>query len=152
MDANYRIRAARPDDGLALSLIEHSSFTDPWSPAGFREAMKSSGSFGFVAERGETILGYLFGREVTGEGEILNLAVAAPFRRAGIGNRLLQAAMAWLAERGVREVFLEVRESNQAAQRLYLGNGFRIVGMRAGYYRNPPEGALVLRRSLEEPE
>ena len=50
--------------------------------------------------------------------------------------------------RGVEEVFLEVRESNHAAQALYLRHGFRPVGQRPHYYRNPLEDALVLRLAL----
>jgi ribosomal-protein-alanine N-acetyltransferase len=50
----------------------------------------------------------------------------------------------------VEEVFLEVRESNRSAQALYLAYGFRAVGQRAAYYRNPREDALVLRLELEQ--
>jgi ribosomal-protein-alanine N-acetyltransferase len=50
----------------------------------------------------------------------------------------------------VEEVYLEVRESNQSAQALYLSSGFRPVGQRAGYYRNPKEDALVLWLPLKQ--
>lgn len=152
MDESYRIRPARPADSAALSEIERSSFGDPWSPEGFRQALAGPGSFGLVADRGGLPLGYLFGRQMADEGEILNLAVAPRYRRGGVGGALLHAGLAWFLARKVREVFLEVRESNQAAQRLYLTNGFRAVGLRAAYYRNPPEDALVLRREVEASE
>ena len=148
MDASYRIRPARPADSAALSEIERSCFGDPWSAEGFRQVIEGAGSFGLVAERGGVPLGYLFGRQVADEGEILNLAVAPRYRRGGIGSALLEAGLAWFLARKVREVFLEVRESNREAQRLYTANGFRAVGVRASYYRNPPENALVLRRPV----
>jgi ribosomal-protein-alanine N-acetyltransferase len=98
-----------------------------------------------VAEVDQVVVGYLVAREAGGSGEILNLAVDPSFRRGGIGRALLDAGLAALRRRGAEEIFLEVRESNFAAQALYLGAGFRPVGQRAGYYRNPLEDALVLR-------
>jgi ribosomal-protein-alanine N-acetyltransferase len=98
-----------------------------------------------VAEIDKVIVGYLIAREAGGSGEILNLAVDPPQRRGGIARALLQSGLAALRRRGADEVFLEVRESNLAAQALYLSAGFRPVGQRAGYYRNPLEDALVLR-------
>ena len=143
-----RIRPARSADAEPLSEIERRCFSDPWSPAGFREVIATQGGFGLVAERSETIVGYLLGREIVGEGEILNLAVDRPGRRRGVGSTLLRAGLVCFAERGVQQVFLEVRESNEAARRLYLAHGFRAVGHRPDYYRNPVEGALILRLAL----
>jgi [ribosomal protein S18]-alanine N-acetyltransferase len=149
MDAPYRIRSAVPADAQGLVVIERRAFSDPWSEASFREALTSPWSFGLVAEMGRGAAGYLIGREVAGTGEVLNLAVAPEFRRRGIGGALLEAGLAALRRRKVDEVFLEVRESNVSARALYLDYGFRPVGQRAAYYRNPKEDALVLRLELE---
>ncbi|HEX6644659.1 MAG TPA: ribosomal protein S18-alanine N-acetyltransferase [Gemmatimonadales bacterium] len=135
-----------------LAALERRCFGDPWSSASFREALASEHSFGLVAEcRGE-IAGYLIGRAILGTGEILNLAVAPEWRRRRVARLLLEAGLDELAARGAEEVFLEVRESNTAAQSLYLGAGFRAVGQRSGYYRNPREDALVLRSPLRSAE
>ncbi|HET6577066.1 MAG TPA: ribosomal protein S18-alanine N-acetyltransferase [Gemmatimonadales bacterium] len=150
MDAPYRIRSAVPADAAGLVAIERRAFSDPWSEASFREALTSPWSFGIVAETRRVPAGYLIGREVAGTGEVLNLAVAPEFRRRGIGGALLDAGLAALRRRKVDEVFLEVRESNISAQALYVGHGFRPVGQRAAYYRNPREDALVLRLELEQ--
>jgi len=150
MDAPYRIRSAVPADAAGLVAIERRAFSDPWSEASFREALTSPWSFGLVAEARRAPAGYLIGREVAGTGEVLNLAVAPEFRRRGIGGALLDAGLAALRRRKVDEVFLEVRESNISAQALYVGHGFRPVGQRAAYYRNPREDALVLRLELEQ--
>jgi ribosomal-protein-alanine N-acetyltransferase len=128
--------------------IERRCFGDPWSEASFREAVSAPWSFGLVAESESAVIGYMVGREAAGTGEVLNLAVDPPFRRRGVAQALLEAGLAALARRGVDEVFLEVRESNAAAQALYAGAGFRIVGRRSAYYRNPVEDALVLRLEL----
>jgi ribosomal-protein-alanine N-acetyltransferase len=150
MDARYRIRSAVPADAAALVAIERRAFSDPWSEASFREALASSWSFGLVVETGRGLAGYLIARELAGSGEVLNLAVAPEFRRRGIGGALLEAGVAALRRRRVDEVLLEVRESNISAQALYVGHGFRPVGQRAAYYRNPREDALVLRLELKQ--
>ena len=73
------------------------------------------------------------------EVEILNLAVAPQFRRQGIGQALLAAE---IVRGGL--YFLEVRESNKAAQALYQKLGFVEVSRRPGYYTNPDEPAIVM--------
>jgi ribosomal-protein-alanine N-acetyltransferase len=150
MDAPYRIRSALPADAPVLVAIERRAFSDPWSEASFREALASPWTFGLVADTGRGMAGYLIAREVAGTGEVLNLAVAPEFRRRGVGGALLEAGLAALRRRKVDEVFLEVRESNISAQALYVGRGFRPVGQRAAYYRNPKEDALVLRLEMEQ--
>lgn len=150
MDAPYRIRSAVPADAAGLEGIERRSFSDPWTEASFREALTSPWTFGLIADSGRGPAGYLIAREVAGTGEVLNLAVAPEFRRRGIGGALLQAGIATLRRRKADEVFLEVRESNISAQTLYLGYGFRPVGQRAAYYRNPKEDALVLRLQMPQ--
>jgi ribosomal-protein-alanine N-acetyltransferase len=144
-DAPCRIRRGTPADAPALVAIERRAFGDPWSEASFREGLTAAWSFGLVGEVHDEIIGYLIAREAGGSGEILNLAVDPPRRRAGVGRTLLDAGLTVLQRRGAEEIFLEVRESNLAAQALYLAAGFRIVGQRADYYRNPKEDALVLR-------
>lgn len=151
MDAPYRIRSAVLADVEAMAAIERRAFSDPWSEASFREALTSAWTFGIVAQTGRGVAGYLIAREVAGTGEVLNLAVAPEARRRGIGGGLLEAGLVALQRRRVTEVFLEVRESNRSAQALYLGRGFRPVGQRAAYYRNPREDALVLRLAMERP-
>ncbi len=129
-------------------MLERRCFSDPWSVASFREAIEAPWSFGLVADGPATVGGYLIARDAAGSGEILNLAVAPEHRRQGLARRLLEAGLGELSARGVYEVFLEVRQSNVAAQMLYGDAGFRTVGQRAGYYRSPREDALVLRRDL----
>ena len=151
MDAHYRIRPADPADAASLSVLERRCFSDPWSADGFREALTMSVCFGLVAAGGRDIRGYFLARVVDGEAEILNLAVDPDLRRRGIGQALLKAGLDEFLYRGAREAYLEVRESNLAAQTMYLASGFRVAGARQRYYRQPVENALVYRLHLPVP-
>jgi ribosomal-protein-alanine N-acetyltransferase len=99
----------------------------------------------FLAENSSGVAGYIMARISGEEGEILNLAVLPRDRRRGVARGLLAVGLEALVAEGVREAYLEVRESNSAAITLYQSAGFRPVGLRPDYYRNPREDALVLR-------
>jgi ribosomal-protein-alanine N-acetyltransferase len=149
MAVAYRIRPARLADVPALARLEPRCFSDPWSEAGFREMLGASYIFGLIADlKSGSMGGYLVARAIEQEGEILNLAVAPERRRNGLGVGLLTAGLVELTQRGVEEVFLEVRASNEAAIAMYLAQGFRPMGRRREYYRRPVEDAMVLRKTL----
>jgi [ribosomal protein S18]-alanine N-acetyltransferase len=148
MGDRWRIRPAVLADAERLAALERRCFSDPWSAAAFHELLPLSYIVGLVAERAGTIEGYLVAREIAGEAEILNLAVVPEERRAGLGGTLLDAGLERLAERNAERVWLEVRESNAAAQALYVRRGFATAGRRTRYYRAPVEDALVLSLDL----
>ena len=130
-----------------MHAIEQLVFADPWSQRDFRDCVTSDATF-LVAETAEGVAGYLVALDAADEGEILNLAVAPGGRRHGIGRALVDHALDSLARRGVRQVYLEVRESNAPARALYAAHGFREVGRRAQYYRRPVEDAVILRAAI----
>lgn len=148
MDAHYRIRPASLADVPSLAELERVCFSDPWTAAGIRETIQYETARAFVAEDQDQIVGYVMARISGEEGEILDLAVRPELRRRGIGRQLLLSVWNALGSEGVRELYLEVRESNRAAIELYRGHGFRPVGLRPRYYRNPAEDAIVLRAAL----
>lgn len=148
MDAPFRIRAASPADGAALADLERRCFSDPWSEESLAEAVASALGVNLVAEVDGTVVAYLMARVLPPTAEIMNLAVAPPYRRQGLAAALLANGLSALAARGATEVFLEVRASNLPAQALYREAGFRPMGTRARYYEAPREDALVLRRDL----
>jgi len=104
----------------------------------------TSGAPFLVAELGGLVAGYVVAQCAADEGEILNLGVAVAHRRRGVGRALVEHVLAALGVRGVRVVYLEVRESNAGARRLYEALGFGEVARRARYYRRPIEDAVVL--------
>jgi ribosomal-protein-alanine N-acetyltransferase len=147
----WQIRRARPADAGRLVPLERRCFSDPWSAVAFEELLRFPLTVALVAERDDDVGGYLIGRAVAEEAEILNLAVMPEERRHGLGSRLLEAGLSALAAAGAQRVWLEVRESNAAAQALYQRRGFTAAGRRARYYKNPVEDALVLRMPLPAP-
>lgn len=151
MAAPCQIRPATPVDVPRLADLERRCFTDPWSPEGLREMVTASHVISLVADVEGTVVGYVMTRWAADTAEILNLAVAPEDRRKGVASRLLDAVLDRLSGRSVREVYLEVRESNRAARALYEGRGFGVAGMRRAYYRCPTEDALVLRLPLDGP-
>jgi len=138
---NPLLRPAITEDLAALLEIESQSFSEPnWRAREF-------GLYDtWVAECDGQIAGFLVSRETFAgargsqpEREVLNIAVAPVFRRRGIATLLLRHALASGAVH-----FLEVRESNLAAQALYRKLGFIEIGRRAKYYDYPEENAIVM--------
>jgi ribosomal-protein-alanine N-acetyltransferase len=134
------------DELPSIAVIERAAFSDPWSEKSFRDAL-SHPSIYFAAARsgaGE-VLGYVVAWFVADEGQIANLAVTPKGWGNGIGRALLDAALREASLREIEFVYLEVRDSNDRARRLYRSRDFEEVGRRRGYYRRPVEDAIVLR-------
>jgi ribosomal-protein-alanine N-acetyltransferase len=145
-----RVRDAREEDLDQIHAIEVASFADPWSRDGFRELLSHSHArMSVAAGRASEVLGYSVTWFVSDESEIANLAVGPAARRGGVGALLLDTILAEATRAGARAVFLEVRESNEAARTLYASREFMVVGRRKEYYRRPVEDALVMRRTIE---
>ncbi|MEO8561363.1 MAG: ribosomal protein S18-alanine N-acetyltransferase [bacterium] len=148
------VRLAEARDLPSMVAIEEASFADPWTVETFSSALLLQRMRLYVAEEpadegkgsGLVLAGYVVALLLGGEAEIADLAVDPRVRRRGIGGVLLDRVLGDVSSRGVLEVFLEVRESNSAARTLYESRGFVTVGRRRGYYRHPPEDALILKR------
>jgi [ribosomal protein S18]-alanine N-acetyltransferase len=139
------LRVAREEDlGRVREILAASPEAAGWTAAALEESLRAHPREFLAAEHGEEIVGFIVGRQVLDEGEILNLAVSPGWRHRGVGERLVLALLDRLGEGGVGRVFLEVRESNAEAIRFYTGLGFGRVGERAGYYREPVEDAVIL--------
>lgn len=143
-----RVRPARPRDLTAVVAVEQASFSDPWAPGSFASLIDNPAVCFLVAEEEGRVVGHLVAWYAADEGEIGSVAVAASARGRGIGALLIDTALAHSAERGAATVYLEVRESNATARRLYAARGFTEVGRRKRYYRHPVEDALVLAKPL----
>jgi ribosomal-protein-alanine N-acetyltransferase len=89
------------------------------------------------------VVGVITGWVVVDEWHIFNLVVSPEYKRRGIGEQLLRSGARAANMRGATRAVLEVRESNEAARRLYLKLGFVVLGRRRDYYREPLEDALT---------
>jgi [ribosomal protein S18]-alanine N-acetyltransferase len=135
-------RMTAADVSTALFILEESPEASIWS----RESLMEWASKGmpWVGELGGSVAGILVGRVAADEFEILNLAVGKAWRRQGVATRLVGAAIESARTAGARQVYLEVRASNEGGIALYQRLGFRILGRRPNYYRNPAEDAVLL--------
>lgn len=148
--AESTVRAALESDLSAIVTIELECFhSDPWPRESFESFIDRAGVTFIVTEdpaRQGTVSGYGVLIQAADEAEVLNLAVAGNSRGRGVGSALLRSLLESAALEGVRQVYLEVRESNTAARALYGAHGFAEVGRRRGYYQRPVEDALILQR------
>ncbi len=133
----------------ALSLLHGRCFSSPppWSEADF--AAMLADPLVFLLVEGDA--GFLLGRAVAGEAELLTLAVAPESRRLGLGRRLVARFLYQARLRGAALAFLEVAAGNAGAVALYDSAGFAVAGRRRGYYARPDGGredALVMARDL----
>ncbi|HXS83583.1 MAG TPA: tRNA (adenosine(37)-N6)-threonylcarbamoyltransferase complex dimerization subunit type 1 TsaB [Methylomirabilota bacterium] len=143
-----RVRALVPADLPRVDELEHRLFADPWPRASFLDALAEPSAVSLVAERGGSVAGYLVATVLPPVAELQNLGTAPEQQRAGVARALVDALLETCRVRGVRELGLEVRVSNAAAQALYRTHGFRLVGLRRGYYKRPEEDALLMARRV----
>jgi ribosomal-protein-alanine acetyltransferase len=127
--------------------IEKASFRDPWTLQAFRNFIILYRT-NWVAMRDEKVVGYLITQWVLDEIHILNIAVRREFRRQGVAAELLNFLFQSGAGRRIKSVYLEVRESNDAARTLYAKFGFSELGIRKSYYQDG-ENALVMHRRMK---
>ena len=142
------IRKMRREDVPQIAALERLCFSDPWSEASISSELENPISLWLVAEADGVVQGYIGSQSAPPDCDIMNLAVAPDARRQQLGRTLLQSLIDELHRRGTERLFLEVRASNVPAQSLYASFGFEQVGLRKGYYVNPTEDALILRKEL----
>ena len=132
-----------------VTELEKLCFSQPWSEKSVAGELENPLALWLVAMEGDRLAGYVGSQTVMDETDMMNLAVAPQFRRQGVGEALVNALTASLKELGSRCLTLEVRDSNEAARALYGKLGFTEIGRRRGYYRDPREDALILRKEWE---
>ena len=147
--ARPSVRAMRVADLDEVMLIERRSFSAPWEESTFRGLMRRPSAALLVAENDDELTGYSVMWFAADEGELGDIAVVPERRGEGIGRMLLRESIAVAASRGTRSLYLEVRESNEVARRLYEKVGFSVVGVRKQYYTEPVEDAIVMKLDVQ---
>jgi len=141
-----RIRHASAADIPDLMALEKRAATAAhWSKKQYETAFSDELPYRVVLilEEEAGVQAFIAGRALDKEWEIENIVVAAGARRRGFGTRLLEEFIDWARDRGADTVFLEVRESNLAARRLYERWDFVEIGRRKRYHQEPEEDAIV---------
>lgn len=128
-----------------LAVMESVYEQSPWTLEQIVTSLASQDEDYYLAFEGQELVGFLAVQTVLDEMEILQIAVKADFQRLGIASQLMAAVMDWEGD-----IFLEVRESNSAAQALYTRQHFTKIGKRKDYYRNPVEDAVMMKRERDE--
>ena len=143
------IRDMTHDDLAMVSDIERRSYEFPWSHGVFRDCLLA-GYKCIALIRDNELAGYGILSVAAGEAHILNLCVDPNYRSLGYGERMLDELLYRARSASVREIFLEVRPSNEAALQLYKKRGFYKVAARPAYYQanKGREDAAVLAKKL----
>ena len=149
LDLMPRYRRMTAADLDAVIAIEDTIYPHPWTYGNFRDSL-AAGYHCWVVECGGELAGYAVVMVAAGEAHLLNLSVAAPWQRRGIGREALNFAMKLARDYGAEKILLEVRPSNGAAIALYSSAGFTEIAKRRSYYPagDSREDAMVLERSL----
>ncbi len=156
MSESVYVRAMRTEDVSQVALLEKQIFSRPWSVDSFEKALTYPEQILLVAEEtaGEekVIHGYSILFAAADQADVSNIAVDPAFRGQKIGDALMREMLNRAKEKGVREVFLEVRESNAPAIGLYEKYGFSQIGVRKAYYEAPTEDALLMKMEFNQNE
>lgn len=144
------------NDCADVAELHTSRFPQAWSESEFSSLLSQNSVFGAVARQtnaffSQPLGGFVLSREAGGEAEILTVAVGDKFAGAGLGWRLMQAAMREALMRGAETMFLEVDGANGPGVHLYRKLGFKTVAERKAYYTakdGTKSTALVMRRDL----
>lgn len=150
-----RVKRLCGDDGSLIAAVQALDALclpeESWSLHAFLdEANKPCSILLALLDEGDGLLGFLLAQRVLDEAELAKIAVHPEMRGKGLGDALLSALIAMLGADVT--LFLEVRESNRAAMRLYQRHAFVQAGLRKRYYHNPDEGAVIMRRDPQKEE
>jgi [ribosomal protein S18]-alanine N-acetyltransferase len=155
VSTDVRMRPMTAADVEAVTALAASLPAAPqWQRSVYLAALDPQASPVRVALVAETASGELIGFTVASvippEAELESIAVALEFQREGVARRLFEFLATELAAAGVKEVLLEVRDSNEAALSLYRMLGFAETGHRPCYYAHPVEDAVQMRRNIKQ--
>jgi ribosomal-protein-alanine acetyltransferase len=136
------IRPAGANEAAVFAALHGEHFTPAWDAQSFRELMEQDGALALLAVADDEPIGFILGRVVVDEAEILTIGVSQSWQRKGVATMLVNQLARYAIEKGARRIFLEVATDNEAARRLYLSLDFHEVGRRPAYYERPGEARV----------
>ncbi|MCR8844148.1 ribosomal protein S18-alanine N-acetyltransferase [Paenibacillus sp. SC116] len=146
-----RVRPMTVADIEAVQIVEQASFTLPWTnDAFYNELTNNIFAHYWVIEENSTIIAYAGMWTVIDEAHVTNIAVHPDSRGHGYGEKLMQTLITEAAVHGMNKMTLEVRVTNEVAQRLYRKYDFEPAGVRKGYYSDNNEDALIMWTNIDQ--
>lgn len=136
-----RLASEHLEEVLAIEQAVHRS---PWSPQSFKNEMTFPDGEFIVATEAREVIGYAGVWVTVDEAHITNIAVKPDRQRQGLGAVLLEELLDRARNRGAECATLEVRQSNEAALKLYEKFGFIQCGRRKRYYPDNGEDAIIM--------
>jgi ribosomal-protein-alanine N-acetyltransferase len=141
------------DDLADIMKIEQDAFATPWTEEAFRNELTNNMFAQYMAmEYRGKVIGYTGMWIIVDEAHITNIAILTPYRGQGLGKLLLHEVQRTASFLGAARMTLEVRESNEIAQRLYRRFGFAHAGVRPRYYSDNNEDAIIMWAELPQGE
>ena len=137
------IRPMRDTDLDTVAEMENASYPDPWTVKGFEEELSNTAAMCVVIEDTTGVVGYSVSILTGEDADLVKITVAEKERCKGYGRKLLDETVAELHNRGIQNVTLEVRASNEPAITLYERAGFMSEGVRPNFYEKPVEDAVI---------
>ena len=149
LNTQYQFRPMQLDDLDTIMAIEPQIYPYPWTRGNFSDSL-SSGYSAWVLMLNDQIIGYSLMMLVLDEAHLLNLSVAKPYQKQGLGRMLLEHMVSIAKNNQMANMFLEVRPSNISAIALYENMGFNEMAVRRGYYpaANGREDAVLMGLAL----
>ncbi|WP_086312839.1 ribosomal-protein-alanine acetyltransferase [Enterococcus sp. 7F3_DIV0205] len=133
------------------SICEESySHGSPWTVDQFRIDLDQKNSHYLVLVEDDQWLGFISYHLILDEVEITHVVIQSAFQQQGYGKKLIDQMIKDLIEQNVHQVFLEVRESNFDAQKLYEKKGFKTINRRVNYYNYPKEDGIIMCLKVKE--
>lgn len=147
---SWRFRSITQTDIQRLSELEQELFSDPWTPGMIAGELLENRGINEILFQAGTILGYYFLSMLDDEAELHNIAVPKEFQKLGVGTIILKNIVNRCDANGIERLYLEVRDDNTAAIRLYEKMRFECIGRRPGYYSVEQKDALIYMRTKHE--
>lgn len=144
-----KFRLMVESDMTQVLVNERNAYSHPWTEGNFKGSLDGSDEV-WVLESESGVIGHGVISVAVGEAHLLNICVARDYHRQGLGRYIIQYLLNRSKALGADIMFLEVRESNNAARALYVSEGYEEIGLRKNYYplATARENAIVMSCSI----
>ena len=157
LEVNYKLRRFKPSDLEEVMKINRACLPENYTTLFFMNIYKRFPATFIVAEANKDLVGYIMCRIETGiptskllgitrKGHVISIAVLPSHHRQGVGCALVRESTQAMVDYNAKECYLEVRESNLAAVRLYKKLGFEIARTARNYYADGEDAFVMARR------